>query len=81
MVVAGESVLLSCTSFIGKKGQELFSSKFYDNEGEEIFTLFTDETMYQELCKIKKNTPVVLRMSWVPGNKYVQLMSVEVIKK
>lgn len=81
MNVSGESIFISASTFQGKKKQDLYACKFLDEDGEEFFTLFTSEELFEEFENVAKRTPVILTMELIPGKTFVKLVSVEFINE
>ena len=80
MLLTGESKFVSVKSGTKKDGTEWFMSKFHDEEAESYFTIFVDKNMFNKLSQVPKKTPVMLTISMVPGNKYFELETLEIIK-
>ena len=78
MKLTGESMFVSARA--GKKnGKEWHMLKFLDEDAEEFFTAFVDETLSRQFQILPKHTPVLLTLNLVPGQKYFSLESVEVL--
>lgn len=80
MTVSGECIFSSAREGTKKDGSPWFFGRFLDDGADAFFTLFVDESLYRELLKIPKRTPVLLTMNLVPGQKYVSLERIEVIE-
>lgn len=63
-----------------KNGKAWHMSKFLDEDAEEFFTAFVDETLFEQFQTLPKHTPVLLTLNLVPGQKYFSLESVEIIE-
>ncbi len=78
MRLTGESMFVSARAG-QKNGKEWHMLKFLDEDAEEFFTAFVDETLSRQFQKLPKHTPVNLTLNLVPGQKYFSLESVEVL--
>ena len=78
MRLTGESMFVSARAG-QKNGKEWHMLKFLDEDAEEFFTAFVDETLSRQFQKLPKHTPVNLTLNLVPGQKYFSLESVEAI--
>lgn len=81
MKLTGECRFISANTFKGKKHQDLYACKLLDEDGDEFFTLFTSEELFEEFENVAKRTPVILTMELIPGKTFVKLVSVEFINE
>lgn len=79
MTLIGESVFIS-TRAGQKNGKDWYMVKFLDEDAEEFFTAFVNETLFEQFQTLPKHTAVVLTVNLVPGQKYFSLESVEILK-
>lgn len=79
MIVTGEAQYVSAKSG-SKNGKGWYILKFLDEEAEEFFTLFVDKELYDAIEGIPKKAPVILTLRIVPGQKYLRLEAIELIK-
>lgn len=80
MLLTGESSFISAKSGTKKDGSEWYMAKFHDEDAESYFAVFVDKDMFNKLTTLPKKAPVMLTISMVPGNKYFELESLEIIK-
>lgn len=78
MKLTGESMFVSARAG-QKNGKEWHMLKFLDEDAEEFFTAFVDETLFGQFQTLPKHTPVLLTLNLVPGQKYFSLESVEIL--
>ena len=79
MRVTGESIFITVRSGTSKAGKEYYTAKFLDKDADEFYTIFIEEDMFNDLKEMQRNTPVILTIDEVIGQKYVSLISVEEI--
>ncbi len=78
MKLTGESMFVSARAG-QKNGKEWHMIKFLDEDAEEFFTAFVDETLFEQFQTLPKHTAVMLTINLVPGLKYFSLESVEIL--
>lgn len=64
-----------------KTGDNWRRIKLLDEDADEIIKCYVDEQIYQCFEGLEKNTPVIVTMDIVPGQKYFNIVQVEVIDK
>lgn len=79
MRLTGESMFVSARAG-NKNGKDWHMAKFLDEDAEEFFTAFVDETLFEQFQTLPKHTSVILTLNLVPGQKYFSLESVEIIE-
>lgn len=79
MRLTGESMFVSARAG-NKNGKDWHMAKFLDEDAEEFFTAFVDETLFEQFQTLPKHTSVILTLNLVPGQKYFSLESAEIIE-
>lgn len=80
MLVKGETTFVSRKSGTSKAGKDYFVVKFLDEQAEEFFSCFVSEELFGQFEGIRKNTEMVLTLSLVPGSKFFELESAEIVE-
>lgn len=79
MIVTGEAEFISAKT--GTKNEEdWFLLKFLDEDSDEFFTVFVENTLFNKVKNLKKHQPVLITLTLVPGRKYFKLETLEVIE-
>ena len=79
MIVTGEAKYISAKSG-SKNGKGWYILKFLYEEADEFFTLFVEKELFDALEGLPKNTPIILTLHIVPGQKYLRLENLEIMK-
>lgn len=78
MTLSGEATFVSARTG-EKNGKQWNAIKLLDEQGEEFFTCFVSEQIFENFQGLAKHTPVFLTLNLVPGQKYFSLESVEIL--
>ncbi len=79
MKLTGESMFVSARAG-QKNGKDWHMLKFLDEDAEEFFTAFVDETLFEQFQTLPKHTAVILTLNLVPGKNYFSVESVEIVE-
>lgn len=80
MIGVSETIFKGGRSGIKKDGTTpWYNIKVYDEEKEEIYTIFVEGEIYKSILEIPKNSPISLTYSIVPATRLFKVEKIELL--